>query len=61
MKPNYLLYATSGDYHGAGLDCTDEQCQECCEHFEFDHNICLDCGMEFDILPGQDEDYGEER
>jgi len=60
MKPNYL-YVTSGDYHGAGLDCGEEGCQICCAHQEFDHNICLDCGKEFDVLPGYDEGYGEDR
>jgi hypothetical protein len=41
--------------------CEEEKCQACCPHNEFDHNICLDCEREFDVLPGYDEDYGQER
>jgi hypothetical protein len=41
--------------------CEDLKCQNCCEHAEFDHNICLDCEKEFDVLPGHDEDYGQDR
>lgn len=36
---------------------TDDVCQECCEHFEFDHYICLDCGYE--KCPGEDIDAAE--
>jgi hypothetical protein len=43
--------------------CANESCQECCEHNEFDHYICLDCGYEKD--PGEDidaaMDYLEDR
>lgn len=43
--------------------CEDRTCQECCEHNEFDHYICLDCGYEKD--PGEDIDnaidYFEDR
>jgi hypothetical protein len=43
--------------------CEESGCQECCEHDEFDHGICLDCGYEKD--PGEDidraMDYGEDR
>jgi len=29
-------------------ECQNEGCQECCEHHELDHSICLDCGKELD-------------
>ena len=39
----------------ACLDCKDEGilsdgsgCQQCCEHSETDHDICLDCSYEID-------------
>lgn len=25
---------------------TEESCQQCCEHAEHDHGICLDCGQD---------------
>jgi len=35
-----------------GLNITNfPQCQDCCEHWEQDHYICLDCGKELD--PGE--------
>lgn len=37
-----------------------EDCQECCEHGEYDHGICLDCGKDcLDDLVGMAEDYYE--
>lgn len=52
---------TQDELHDLDLDCEQENCSVCCQHAEFDHNICLDCGTEFDVLPGYDEDYGSER
>lgn len=31
--------------HGPDL-CDDEDCQICCPHDEYDHGICLDCGLD---------------
>lgn len=29
------------------LQCSyDQTCQECCEHNEHDHGICIDCGKD---------------
>jgi hypothetical protein len=40
--------------------CEDSKCQDCCEHWEVEHCMCLDCEKEFDVPPGYDEDYGQE-
>lgn len=37
--------------------CEEEKCQDCCEHNEHDHFICLDCGKELD--PGEFIDAAE--
>lgn len=37
--------------------CEDMTCQECCEHNEHDHYICMDCGAELD--PGSFIDAAE--
>lgn len=29
-------------------ECENEGCQECCEHHDLDHYICIDCGKELD-------------
>lgn len=29
--------------HEAGEPCENEKCQECCEHNEHDHGVCMDC------------------
>jgi hypothetical protein len=55
------MYNNKEEMHEALGYCDEDGCTECCEHAEFDHNICLDCGKEFDVLPGYDEDYGQER
>jgi hypothetical protein len=31
--------------------CEEEKCQDCCEHNEVDHFICMDCEKEMD--PGE--------
>ena len=43
--------------------CERQECQECCEHNEFDHDICLDCGYERDPGAAIDAamDYMEDR
>lgn len=33
-------------------------CQECCEHAEHDHFICMDCGLKREASDYYDEDYG---
>lgn len=37
--------------------CDDTECQDCCEHNETDHFICIDCGYETD--PGEAIDRAE--
>ena len=37
--------------HANGDACEVEGCQECCEHWEWDHDQCMDCGFERD--PGE--------
>lgn len=37
--------------------CEEEGCQDCCQHGEFDHYICMDCGYE--KCPGDDIDAAE--
>ncbi len=34
------------------------QCEECCEHEEIDHDVCIDCGV---VLEGETANrlYGE--
>lgn len=34
--------------HDANQQCGDEKCQECCEHDEHDHFICMYCDKELD-------------
>lgn len=29
--------------HESGEPCENEKCQECCEHNEHDHGVCMDC------------------
>jgi hypothetical protein len=31
---------------GTGDGYNGESCQECCEHYELDHDICIDCGKQ---------------
>ena len=31
--------------------CEDSKCQDCCEHWEVEHYMCLDCEKEMD--PGE--------
>ncbi len=31
--------------------CENRECQQCCPHDEYDHDVCLDCGNERD--PGE--------
>lgn len=38
-----------------------EVCQQCCEHDEHDHFICLNCGHEGEASDYYDEDYGADR
>lgn len=38
-----------------------DPCQECCEHYEHDHFICLDCGYEGEPSDYFDEDAGKDR
>jgi len=49
--------------HDENVLCDDIECKQCCEHDEFDHYVCLDCGYEKD--PGEDidaaMDYLEDR
>lgn len=33
------------------LLCEEMSCQQCCEHWEQEHFMCLDCGKEMD--PGE--------
>ncbi len=47
MRPTYCT--------GTKDPCKNENCQECCEHPEHDHYVCLYCGRQGDI-----SDYGEE-
>lgn len=28
------------------LGCEEIECQDCCQHGEWDHDMCLDCGYE---------------
>jgi hypothetical protein len=53
----YTLEEVCEMQHEAGESCEKEDCQECCEHDEFDHYICLDCGYE--KCPGDDIDAAE--
>lgn len=32
--------------HSKGQDCGEEKCQECCPHYEWDHDQCMDCEKE---------------
>jgi hypothetical protein len=43
--------------------CDSLECQECCEHNECDHYICLDCGKELDpgVFIDKVMDYSEDR
>ena len=41
------------------VPCEDIDCQECCEHSEHDHFICMDCGLELD--PGTFIDWAMDR
>lgn len=41
--------------------CEENSCQECCEHDEHDHFICLNCEKELDPSSFGDEDYGQDR
>jgi hypothetical protein len=43
--------------------CDSLECQECCEHNECDHYICLDCGKELDpgVFIDKVMDYREDR
>lgn len=27
-------------------ECDDSECEQCCEHVETDHGICIDCGSD---------------
>lgn len=44
-------------------NCEQEGCQDCCQHDERDHGICLDCGHEEDPGEAIDRamDYFEDR
>lgn len=42
---------TQSEYHELGQPCDETDCQECCEHYQTDHYICMDCGEEMD--PGE--------
>ena len=44
-----------------GVNDTGKTCQECCEHNEQDHYICLDCDYEGEPSDWYDEDYGQDR
>lgn len=57
------LYATAEEAHEAGEHCGAVDCQDCCEHDERDHGICLDCGHEEDPGEAIDRamDYMEDR
>jgi Fe2+ or Zn2+ uptake regulation protein len=37
--------------HSLEQPCDDTSCQDCCQHDEVDHFICMDCGFELD--PGE--------
>lgn len=39
--------------------CDASDCQECCAHDEFDHDVCMDCGYERD--PGDAIDRAYDR
>jgi len=49
MKPTYCT--------GTNQPCDNESCQECCEHDEHDHFVCLDCGKQGEVSDYGDEDY----
>lgn len=57
MKP-YISQCCADD-----TPCEQQDCQQCCPHDEFDHDICLDCGYEHDpgIAIDRAMDYGEDR
>jgi hypothetical protein len=44
--------------HDIGESCDVDLCQECCQHDERDHGICLDCGHEQD--PGEAIDQAQD-
>lgn len=43
-----IMDMTVEELHERGLDCEDIKCQECCQHDETDHDICMYCGKELD-------------
>lgn len=47
--------------HEAGEDCGYDSCQDCCQHDERDHGICLYCGHETDCSELADFDYDMDR
>jgi hypothetical protein len=50
-------------YNNTGQPCDAQDCQECCQHDERDHGICLDCAHEEDPGAAIDRatDYFEDR
>lgn len=53
---------TKEQAHKAGLDCGDTTCQKCCPHDEYDHHVCLDCGLSVDLSEAIDRvmDYNRD-
>ena len=39
------------DREETGEACDLESCQECCEHWEVDHFICIECGTDLNGSP----------
>lgn len=54
---------TQEELHDAGENCDQDKCQECCQHDDRDHGICLNCEHEEDPGEAIDRamDYGEDR
>ena len=41
-----------------------DSCQDCCQHYEHDHYICLDCGKDLDpgaFIDAAEYAYGDDR
>lgn len=59
---NFFHLCEGGNPVGkADAQCEQEGCETCCEHWEHDHYVCMDCGAQLEPGDFYDEDYGQDR
>jgi hypothetical protein len=63
MNKPITIRCESGNIVDTDGFCDVHGCPSCCEHWEWDHDICMDCGKERDVGAEIDRamDYGEDR